>query len=970
MHSSHLSHSVDPSLIRVLNSEQQQRLADVLDRYLRALDDGVPPSPEALIAAHPDLAGPLQAYLEGLDQLHGIASGYRDSANIADDEERLAGFDRVRLGDFVLGREVGRGGMGVVYEAQQLSLNRRVALKVLPFAAIFDAKQIARFKNEAQAAAQLQHPNIVPVYAVGMERGVHYYAMQYIEGQPLDKAIAQLRHERATEAFGAAMTTVGHRSFSAPHDDDSQAVGHSLLTARTANRRAYIQTVIRLGIQAAEALHAAHEYGVVHRDIKPSNLLLDNEGKLWVTDFGLARFRSDGTLTRSGDVVGTMRYMSPEQAAGDTALVDHRTDIYALAVTLYELLTLQPAVTGQPTADALRAMDRPEPPRLRRIRPDIPKDLETVVRKGMAKARDERYATAQQFADDLQRVLAGEPTVAKPPTFPERAGKWMRRHRRLVASAVCICLLAAGGCALSTLLIARETVKADRNYQRAEKNFRAARDVLDRFGSQLAQRLADVPGAAQVRRQLLAETVQYYREFAEQAANDPQLQADLALTYSKIALLEEDSGSSSAALTAHESARDLYARLAADEPGNREHRRHLALCWNNLARVLARTGRVKEAYSAHNEAIRIQQQLVRESNEDAQCLSDLALSHNNLGLLQTETGETAAADKSFHEAIRLGEQLATRDSTDVPSQRALAASWNNLGGLYAATDLARAVAAFQTAVQQLESIAAAPAADLACRNELALSYSNLGSVQSQAGAIAEAGAAYQHAVDIQSDLVQAAPDQKSFRRDLSVSLNNQGLLRSKLGQSEEAEQAFRKALTLQESLVAQDSGNVALHSSLAGICNNLGIALEELQRFDQAAAAYKQAVDHQRVAFDRAATVARYRTFLSKHYYNYGRVLRKMGQVQEAIQVALARRDLWPQEPQHLLTVAEELALASSMIPDDAGGSVSKQQAVTLALDTLQQAIAAGLPATADIDTNESFATIRNEKRFVELVKK
>ena len=369
-------------------------------------------------------------------------------------------------------------------------------------------------------------------------------------------------------------------------DDGSPAAGRSFLTARAASRRAYFHTVLQLGIQAAEALHAAHECGVVHRDIKPSNLLLDNVGKLWITDFGLARFRSDGTLTQSGDVVGTMRYMSPEQAAGDTTLVDHRTDIYSLAVTLYELLTLQPAIAGDAAPELLRAIDQHEPPRLRRVRPDIPQDLETVVRKGMAKVRDERYATAQQFADDLRHVLAGEPTVAQPPTLTERAGKWMLRRRRLVGITACLCLLAAVGCAVSTLLIAREIGQSGAELPACRKELPGRADVVDRFGSQLAQRLADVPGASQVRRELLTETLQYYRDFAEQAKDDPQLQADLGLTYSKIAKLAAESGLNNDAIAAHESARDVYARLAAEEPGNRDHQRDLALCWNNLGRAL------------------------------------------------------------------------------------------------------------------------------------------------------------------------------------------------------------------------------------------------------------------------------------------------------------------------------------------------------------------------------------------------
>ena len=195
-------------------------------------------------------------------------------------------------------------------------------------------------------------------------------------------------------------------------------------------------------------------------------------------------------------------------------------------------------------------------------------------------------------------------------------------------------------------------------------------------------------------------------------------------------------------------------------------------------------------------------------------------------------------------------------------------------------------------------------------------------------------------------------------------------MQSKLGQANEAEQSFRKALELQESLVAQDPDDLALQSSLAGVCNNLGIVLEEQQQLAQASAAFQQAVDHQQIAYARAATVTRYREFLSKHYYNYGRVLRKTGHVDKAIEVALARRDLWPRQPQHLLAVAEELALASNLLTAESTLTMTKEQCVTLTLDTLRQAIVAGLTLPSGFDTNESFAALRGDKRFQELVGK
>ena len=345
----------------------------------------------------------------------------------------------------------------------------------------------------------------------------------------------------------------------------------------------YLRAAVGLAIQAAEALHAAHEHGIVHRDVKPSNLLLDGEGKLWVTDFGLARRQADPGLTRSGDLVGTLRYMSPEQAAGQSALVDHRTDIYSLGATLYELLTLEAAFPGDDGAALLRAIEKQEPRPLRQIQPKISADLETVVLKAMAKRREDRYATAAEFAEDLRRVLAGKPTIARPPTVFDRLGKWAVRHRQAVAAAAAVGLLAMLGLAASTFLIAREKTKTEQNYALAEKRFHEAQDAVECLGIRLSERLANVPGAAPIRRDLLRQTLEYYRELVAQAKGNPALRGDLAVTYSKIGGLAAEIGSSDEAIAAGNQAIAIFRELMAENPGDFDSRRRLAVCENNLA---------------------------------------------------------------------------------------------------------------------------------------------------------------------------------------------------------------------------------------------------------------------------------------------------------------------------------------------------------------------------------------------------
>jgi tetratricopeptide (TPR) repeat protein/serine/threonine protein kinase len=412
------------------------RVAVVLEEYRTALKAGQQPDRQAWLARHPEIRAALAECLEALEFVQGAAhelpaAAAPPAADAGDLSQPLA--QQAALGDFRIVREIGRGGMGIVYEAEQLSLDRRVALKVLPFAATLDTRQLQRFKNEAQAAAHLQHQHIVPVYAVGCERGVYYYAMQLIDGQTLAALIAELRRTSGAKAPAEADATGPYTP--CPGGGETAAVA-VLSTERSARSPAFFRSVAELGRQAAEGLDHAHQLGVIHRDVKPGNLLLDGRGNLWITDFGLAHCQSQAGLTLTGDLVGTLRYMSPEQALAKRVLVDHRTDVYSLGATLYELLTLEPVFPGADRQELLRQIAFEEPRPLRRLNRAIPAELETIVLKALEKNPAERYGTAQELADDLQRWRQDEPIRARPPSLVVRARKWGRRHPSVVWSAV------------------------------------------------------------------------------------------------------------------------------------------------------------------------------------------------------------------------------------------------------------------------------------------------------------------------------------------------------------------------------------------------------------------------------------------------------------------------------------------------------------------------------------------------------
>lgn len=379
------------------------------------------------------------------------------------------------IGDYRIHREIGRGAMGVVYEAEQQSLDRRVALKVLPWHALGDAVAVERFRREAKAAARLHHSNIVPVFEVGSHEDLCFYAMQLIQGQSLEKVIYELRRMRQagatpseplpTQSLGApsvrslamSLYADGFRpvggSVASPDEVPTQAIPAPKLNVaaaetirlqpadtkpihlnpipRTSTQAThYFRSVARIGQQAAEALAYAHSRGVIHRDIKPSNLMLDAAGVVWMADFGLAKTEDD-SITRSGDLLGTLRYMAPERFRGQCQAT---ADIYALGVTLYELLVLRAPFDSADGPALIDQITKSEPPSLASLDPTIPKDLETIVAKCLDRDPLHRYATADAVAEDLRRFVGDEPILARQLPLAERFARWSRRNRTLALS--------------------------------------------------------------------------------------------------------------------------------------------------------------------------------------------------------------------------------------------------------------------------------------------------------------------------------------------------------------------------------------------------------------------------------------------------------------------------------------------------------------------------------------------------------
>jgi eukaryotic-like serine/threonine-protein kinase len=809
-----------------LNTERDP-LEVLAAEYMDRLRQGQSPSIEEYAAQHPSLAEeirelfPTIAVTERLKARQERSSGGRATLGAT----RLE-----RLGDFRIIREIGRGGMGVVFEAEQESLERRVAVKVLPRQVLLDEKHLKRFEREARIAANLHHTNIVEVFGVGEQDGFHYYVMQYIEGVGLDALIQKVAKAIRDQAGDTSRPPAALDIDTSALGERANATAQHLFgdegwqTGRMGS--VYWQNVARIGLQAADALHYAHSQGTLHRDIKPANLLLDTHGTVWLADFGLAKATQSEDISMSNDLVGTLRYMAPEQFRGST---DHRSDIYSLGLTLYELLALRPAFDEADRTRLMQRITEGPPPAPGSINRSIPRDLETIILKAVSHDPHQRYQSAEAMADDLRCFLEDRPIQARRVGAVERLGRWCRRNKTLAGLTgttlfllVLVAAIASIGYVRTKNALAGEALER----AKAEANANLAMEALDRMFERfsptrirmLPQLATDATGAetfdassppilSKEAAALLEEMLPFYDQLARQTGNDDKLRAGTAEANRRVGAIRQRLGQFDEAVKAYSRAIALFEELSTRASENVILKLEVAQIKNELGRLYTSRRQVAEAREAHAAA---------------------------LALLQGDGASTSASDKLRFELARTCYFLGTQE-------RPLPAADPGKGDRPAQIpdkqrdSLAKAVAL-------LKALPASPVADPEYQHLLALCYLEGATVGDDRGREAKGGA--ERAIEILEGLVQAFPGIPDYAYDLSEAYARIHIPRPPISPETQRtiEDRFGKSLALLEKLVTQHPDIPDFLAAEARIHDKLGSFHRQMERWTEAEQNFRKAI--------------------------------------------------------------------------------------------------------------------------------
>jgi len=862
---------------------------------------------------HPSIAEYTERFPELADEIRSLFPSVLMLEQITEQKEHdsccrratsVSGLER--LGDYHILRELGRGGMGVVYEARQESLGRRVALKVLSSSSTHE-KHRQRFEREARAAAQLHHTNIVPVFGVGREEGLSYYVMQYIDGQSLSQLLGRLKRSAATEPGIASVSTPDTLPFADSPTDKPKAVLTAALPDQESPSRekrgpAYHRWVAQIGLQVAEALHYAHGQGIIHRDIKPANLLLDPQGTVWITDFGVARLAEEEELTAVGDVVGTLRYMAPEQLNGEA---DARSDVYSLGLTLYELLALRPALDETSRGRLIRQLTDATIPRLRTIRPDIPRDLETIISKAIAREPRHRYATAAELADDLRAWMEDRPIRARRVGPVERLWRWCRRNRAIAALAgvALISLVSTATIGWIGYLRTKAALQEARAATgRAETNLelslRAFETIFNRVaGRDSVQPITDDPEVelllpatpSEHDLKLLEQLLQFYERFAEQNQSNQRLRAETARAYRRVGEIQHKLDRREKADEAFRRALAIYEGLAKDSATGENYATEMAAVYNSLGLSLQIARRHEEAQRAFEQALALLQTEDSDRSRLEQIRTHLALGQL-LGMpawggrLQRHGPRPGPGPEPIGPgSLGLGPRPSGRGpeppgpppaehDPESPGRGAKLSAWT--GG--------EAEKHLREALELAQTLVTKDAKNPDYRLALARSYENLALVRLPRRGFGQAMEANQSAIDLLRELVTEFPSVALYRQELAEAyLLSRGPSRLAISDTD-ARTRIAEAQALAEQLHADYPQVPDYTLLLVRATNKKGELLAQERKPAEALKQYRRSVELLQSLVDRCPSVPWYGFHLAVSRQALGEYLRMNKSFQES----------------------------------------------------------------------------------------
>jgi serine/threonine-protein kinase len=959
----------------------------VFAEFLLREEAGQAPADEEYLRRFPAHAEELRLQLE----LHrAMATVAGPSTRWGDESETLAGPEEDGPGagpgelpaipGFDVQGILGRGGMGVVYRACQVELNRPVALKMVTAGALATPSILARFRVEAEAVARARHPNIVQIHDVGQHAGAPFLVLELAEGGSL-----------------------AHRIAGTPQP------------ARWADE--LVETLAR-------AIHAAHGQGVIHRDLTPANILLTADGTPKVTDFGLAKLLVSGSdlRTQTGELLGTPSYMAPEQAAGRHREIGPATDVYALGAILYELLTGRPPFKAESALETLHQVmsDDPVPPT--RLRPKLPRDPETIALKCLHKEPQQRYATAGELADDLRRHLDGHSILARPVGPTERLRRWCLRNRAVaalgaLALGLAVALVVSSMVAALRLRTSRDEARAQRNL--ADENFREARRAVeDSFTTISESVLVDAPGLQPLRKRLLEGALKYYQGFVLRLGDRPEARADLAAALGRVARITAEIGSKEEALRHQLRARGIYQALLASRHGDAHLRRELARSIAASAALRGEAGRREEAVSEYRLALSIQQPLADADPADPRLQDDLATSESGIGVVLEPLARTDEALDCYERAIAIRERLAAAFPDSPGYQSRLAVDLARIGALHRdARRLDQAIRSGRRAIPIHERLIAGHPEVSSYRSRLANAYRFLGICQRATNRLDEALESYQKAREAQEALVAANPAVTDFRHDLAGTFNSIANVQRALGRREEAVRTHRRALGIREALVLTDPGVVRYQNAMAASYNaiainqaelhrpeeslrtfqrfrdrmeglldddprnvdarqwlssawhNMGEVLVGLRRPAEAESAFRSAIEQKRrVVTEGPRTRDRIRS-LGNHHLGLAEALLALGRPADAAATLWEQRALWDGDADGLYRLASGLAQCRGRVGADQAAMTPEQRAARAlygdrVMEALRRAVAAGFRDTARIQKDPALAPLSDRDDF------